>query len=225
MLRSGRTVNDFTFKQQANVSLREKVTNDLRDAILNGYIQPGQRIKEMEIAEQMGISRGPVREAIRHLEREGLLISYPYKETVVADLNVDEVQQLLQPIRYHIESFVIQRYADRFDEPFFDRLQSVIDRMQKAIQSGNHSVLVDLDIEFHETIIGLAVERTVLITWRSIVNQIRLHFSKNLRFQYDQIAADHQELLGSFRTKDPTVIQAAMDRHLTSENNYLCFGA
>lgn len=216
-------MGEFTFKQQSNVSLREKVTHDLREAILNGHIQPGQRIKEMEIAEQMGISRGPVREAIRHLEREGLLISYPYKETVVADLNVDEVQQILLPIRYHIETYVLRRYASQFDEAFFVRLQSVIDRMNEALANGNRSVLVDLDIEFHETIIGLAVERTVLITWRSIVNQIRLHFSKNLRFQYDLIASDHQALLDSFRTRDPETIHAAMQRHLDSEDNFLCF--
>jgi DNA-binding GntR family transcriptional regulator len=211
------------FKQQSNVSLREKVTHDLREAILNGHIQPGQRIKETEIALQMGISRGPVREAIRHLEREGLLISYPYKETVVADLNVDEVQQILLPIRYHLETFVLKRYAEKLDEAFFGRLQSVIDRMSEAAASGRHGVLVDLDIEFHETIIGLAVERTVLITWRSIVNQIRLHFSKNLRFQYDHIASDHQALLDSFRTRDPETIQTAMKRHLDSEDNFLCF--
>ncbi|WP_274363819.1 GntR family transcriptional regulator [Paenibacillus thermotolerans] len=216
-------MSEFTFKQQANVSLREKVTNDLREAILNGYIQPGQRIKEQEIAAQMGISRGPVREAIRHLEREGLLISYPYKETVVADLNVDEVQQILLPIRFHIESFVLKRYAGKVDEAFYSRLQSIIDRMQSAVDSGNPSVLVELDIEFHETIISLAVERTVFITWRSIVNQIRLHFSKNLRFQYDQIVSDHQKLLDALKTKDPDLIQAAMTQHLTSEDSLLCF--
>lgn len=211
------------FKQQANVSLREKVTNDLRDAILNGFLQPGQRIKEMEIAEQMGISRGPVREAIRHLEREGLLISYPYKETVVADLNVEEVQQILLPIRYHIETFVLKRYAHQFDDTFYGRLQSVIDRMKAAEETENYSKLVELDIEFHETIIEQAVERTVIITWRSIVNQIRLHFSKNLRYQHENIVADHQSLLESFRTKDPDKIQAAMSRHLDSEENLLCF--
>jgi len=216
-------MSDFAFKQQANVSLRERVTNDLRDAILNGHIAPGQRIKEMEIAEQMGISRGPVREAIRHLEREGLLISYPYKETIVADLDVEEVQQILLPIRYHIETFVLKRYAEQFDEAFYSRLQQVIDRMKAAEISGEFGKLVELDIEFHETIIEQAVERTVIITWRSIVNQIRLHFSKNLRFQQEKIASDHQELLDCFRTKDVDAIQAAMSRHLDSEENLLCF--
>lgn len=216
-------MTEFTFKQQEYVSLREKVTNDLRDAILNGFIQPGQRIKEMEIAKQMGISRGPVREAIRHLEREGLLISYPYKETVVADLHVEEVRQILMPIRFHIETFVLRRYVEKFDDSFFSRLQSIVDQMREAESSGNINKLVELDIEFHETIIEQAVERTVIVIWRSIVNQIRLHFSKNLRFQYDRIVADHQALLDSFRTKDPDTIQTAIREHLDNETNLLCF--
>jgi DNA-binding GntR family transcriptional regulator len=217
-------VSGFMFKQQSNVSLREKVTNDLREAILQGHIGPGQRIKEMEIAEQMGVSRGPVREAIRQLEREGLLISYPYKETVVADLDVDEVRQILLPIRYHIETFVLKRYVDSMNESFYQRLQLIIDRMKVALDSGMHGELVDLDIEFHETIIDLAVERTVIITWRSIVNQIRLHFSKNLRFQYDHVVDDHQALLDSFKTKNVDIIQNAISKHLDSEDNLLCFG-
>jgi DNA-binding GntR family transcriptional regulator len=218
-------VSDFTFKQQSNVSLREKVTNDLREAILTGMIQPGQRIKEMDIAEQMGVSRGPVREAIRQLEREGLLISYPYKETVVADINVDEVQLILLPIRYHIESFVLTRYFEKMDESFFSRLQTIIDKMESAMASGQISKLVDLDIEFHETIIDLAIERTVASTWRSIVNQIRLHFSKNLKYQYENVVAAHQELLASFQSKDGELIQQAIGKHLDSEDNFLCFGS
>jgi DNA-binding GntR family transcriptional regulator len=218
-------VSGFTFKQQSNVSLREKVTNDLREAILTGMIQPGQRIKEMEIADQMGISRGPIREAIRQLEREGLLISYPYKETVVADLNVDEVQQILLPIRSHIETFVLKQYIGKMDTAFFDRLQAIINEMEAVMNSGKNSKLVDLDVLFHETIIDLAIERTVSITWHSIVNQIRLHFSKNLKFQFDHIVSDHQALLESFKTKDPEIIQNAISKHLDSDDNFLCFGS
>ena len=217
-------MTSFTFKQQANVSLREKVTNDLRDAILNGHLAPGSRVKEMDVAEQMGISRGPIREAIRQLEREGLLISYPYKETVVADLDADEVQSILNPIRYHIEWFVVRRYLHQMDDAFFAKLQSIIDRMAEALQAGRNNALVDLDLQFHQTILEQATERTVVLTWQSIVNQIRMHFSKNLPFyQLDHMAGDHQELLDAFRTKDPAVAQAAIMKHLDADDNLLCF--
>ncbi|MBW7457951.1 GntR family transcriptional regulator [Paenibacillus sepulcri] len=215
---------EFTFKQQANTSLREKVTNDLREAILNGHLQPGARIKEMDIAEQMGVSRGPIREAIRQLEREGLLISFPYKETVVADLDAEEVQNILIPIRFHIESFVVRRYLDKMDDAFFAKLEEIIGEMRDAVEQGKNSRLVDLDLLFHQTILDMATERTVMLTWQSIVNQIRLHFSKNLPFyELSHIESDHQALLDAFRTKDPEQIQQAVLKHLEGDENLLCF--
>ncbi|MFC3788991.1 GntR family transcriptional regulator [Paenibacillus sp. GCM10012307] len=212
------------FKQQANTSLREKVTNDLREAILNGHLAPGSRVKEMEVAEQMGVSRGPIREAIRQLEREGLLISYPYKETVVADLDAEEVRNILIPIRHHIEWFVVQRYLHEMDQKFFAAMQAIVDEMREAALNGENLRLVDLDIQFHQTILELANERTVLLTWQSIVNQIRLHFSKNLPYyQLDHFEKDHQELLDAIRSKDLPKIQGAIAKHLDSDDNLLCF--
>ncbi|MCQ6561147.1 GntR family transcriptional regulator [Paenibacillus mendelii] len=215
-------MSDFTFKQQANTSLREKVTSDLREAILSGNLSPGARIREMDVAEQMGISRGPVREAIRQLEREGLLISYPYKETVVADLDSNEVRDILIPIRLHIESFVIKRYLDKMDEAFFANLQSIVDEMRQAFQNDQKSRLVELDILFHQQILELAAERTVLLTWQSIVNQIRLHFTKNLPFfKLDHLETDHQQLLDALRTRDPAVAEQAIIKHTASEDSLL----
>jgi DNA-binding GntR family transcriptional regulator len=215
----------FTFTHQSNISLREKVTNDLREAILNGHIEPGQRIKELDVADQMGVSRGPVREAIRQLEREGLLISYPYKETVVADLGAEEVKYILLPIRSHIESFVIERYLGQMDESFFSHLQNIVDRMQQSLHAGEINKLVDLDIEFHQTILTISTERTVMLTWQSIINQIRLHFSRNLPYQYENIATEHHQYLEAIRTKDPQIIRSAIQTHMDSDDNMLCFQA
>ncbi|SFJ73247.1 DNA-binding transcriptional regulator, GntR family [Paenibacillus sp. UNC496MF] len=215
---------DFIFKPQANVSLREKVTTDLREAILNGHLAPGARIKEMDIASQMGVSRGPIREAIRQLEREGLLVSHPYKETVVADLDLDEVRHLLIPVRFQIEWFVVGRYLGSMDEGFFAKLAAIADEMRDAAASGEKNRLIELDIRFHQTILELATERTVMLTWQSIVNQIRLHFTKNLPF-YDlaHMETDHRALLDAFRTKDPGAIREAIVKHLEGDDNLLCF--
>ncbi|MBM7564030.1 GntR family transcriptional regulator [Paenibacillus sacheonensis] len=217
-------MSEFIFKEQANTSLREKVTNDLREAILNGDLAPGARIKEMDIAEQMKVSRGPIREAIRQLEREGLLVSYPYKETVVADLGASEVQHILNPIRFHIEWYVVRTYLNLMDDDFFAKLQAIVDDMHASVAGGEKNRLVDLDLLFHHSILELATERTVMLTWQSIVNQIRLHFAKNLPFfDHDHMASDHQALLDAFRSKELERIQAAIVAHLGSDENLLCF--
>ncbi|MBP1989438.1 GntR family transcriptional regulator [Paenibacillus eucommiae] len=215
-------MTSFTFNQQSNISLREKVTNDIRNAILKGELQPGSRLKEIDIAVQMGVSRGPIREAIRQLEREGLLITYPYKETVVADIDVEEVKDILIPIRFHLEWYVIKKYIHQMNEAFFDQMQQIIESMDVNLKENNRDRLVELDVQFHETIIGLAPERTVILTWKSILNQTRLHFIKNVGYHNnDKIVKDHQALLDKLITKDLELIQQELQYHMEGEESFL----
>jgi DNA-binding GntR family transcriptional regulator len=217
-------MKQFTFQQQNNVSLREKVTMDLRNAILSGSIQPGDRLKEFDIANQMGVSRGPVREAIRQLEREGLLISTPYKETVVAEVELEEVRDVLVPIRYQLEWFVIKKYLQLMNEAFFTSLLKIIDSMEQQESTENIEQLVEQDMLFHETIISLAREKTVMLTWKSISNQIRLHFMKNIRYyEKGNIYNDHKQLLEAFRTKNIELIQKELLHHMQGDEAFLYF--
>ncbi|WP_409342428.1 GntR family transcriptional regulator [Paenibacillus sp. MBLB4367] len=212
----------FTFMQQTNISLREKVVIDIRTAILSGKLQPGERLKEADIADQMGISKGPVREAFRQLEREGLLITQPYKDTVVADTDGEEVRDLVIPIRFHLEWFVIEKYSSAMDEVFFEKLQQIVREMSQHAEEGRMDRLVELDLQFHETIISVATERTLQLTWRSIFNQMKLHFMKNLRyFNKDEIVADHQKLLERLRTKEPALIRDELIRHMDGNEHFL----
>jgi DNA-binding GntR family transcriptional regulator len=208
----------FVFKQQSNISLREKVTNDLREAILNGSLKPGHRIKEMDVAEQMGVSRGPVREAIRHLEREGLLLSQPYKETVVADLGGEEVREVLLPIRYHLEWFVVRKYLEAIDDAKLEELQDIVDRMAAASAAGQRQNVVDLDIAFHQALLDMATERTVVLTWKSILHQIQLNFIKNIaHLELDGVTEKHVRLLELFRGKNLEAIRQELSLHIHSE--------
>lgn len=217
-------LDSFQFDIQTNISLRERVTNDIRHAILNGQLMPGERLKEAHISKQMGVSRGPVREAIRQLEREGLLISQPYKETVIADINIEEVRDVLIPIRFHLEWFVIINYIEQMDSYFFEKLQSIINQMVEPINQDSLHHLVELDVAFHETIIGFSKEKTVKMTWQSILNQIRLHFIKNIKFfDKENLKNDHQQLLNKLKTKNLKLIQDELLHHMEGDESFLCF--
>jgi DNA-binding GntR family transcriptional regulator len=179
-------------------------------------------LKEADIADQMGISKGPVREAIRQLEREGLLITQPYKDTVVADTDGDEVRDLVIPIRFHLEWFVIEKYLSAMDEAFFEKLQQIVREMSQHAEEGRIDRLVELDLLFHETIISLASERTLHLTWRSIINQMKLHFMKNLRFfEKGAIVDDHQKLLDRLKTKQPEAIRDELISHMDGNRHFL----
>src|SRR5437763_486534 len=97
-------------------SRREQVANILRESIVSGKLKPGDRIREKEISDQLGVSRGPIREAIRQLEQEGLLISYPYKETVVAEMSDDEIMDVLIPIRIILETYSSKKACENITE-------------------------------------------------------------------------------------------------------------
>jgi DNA-binding GntR family transcriptional regulator len=215
-------VKSFTFNQQTNISLRERVTNHLRDAILKGELISGSRLKEKDVADQMGVSRGPVREAIRQLEREGLLDTHPYRETVVADIGTDEVKEILIPIRLYLEWFVIKKYMDQFDDAFYEELQQVVNEMSICFKNNKMDQLIELDIQFHAMLIKVASERTVLMSWNSLLNQTRLHFIKNIRYYADdRIVTDHQILLDKLKTKKPDIILPELQRHLKGEESFL----
>ena len=93
----------------APASLRRRASDVLRSAIVEGRLRPGDRLKEVELAEQLGISRAPVREALRQLEHEGLVASLPYRATEVLGVSQEEVAEVLVPIRLTIESFAFRK--------------------------------------------------------------------------------------------------------------------
>ncbi|MFD0712381.1 GntR family transcriptional regulator [Paenibacillus sp. GCM10027626] len=208
-------MKNFSFTQQSNLSLREKVVVEIRNAILQGHLSAGERIKENEIALQMGVSRGPIREAVRQLELEGYVISYPYRETVVAEMDENEIKDYLTPIRYHLESTVIQKNLDAINDEFLGRLQEIIDEMDHHHADSDVYFWVEQDLLFHETIIRLAPERTVHLIWESVSNRIKLHFSQRTgAYDKQQFVRDHQHLLDVLRTKDMVKIQQTLLAHM-----------
>ncbi|UVI33366.1 GntR family transcriptional regulator [Paenibacillus spongiae] len=208
-------MKNFTFTQQSNLSLREKVVVEIRNAILRGNLSAGERIKENDIAIQMGVSRGPVREAIQQLELEGFVVSYPYRETVVAEINVSEIKDYLTPIRYHLESTVIQKNLDAINDVFLGQLQEIIDVMDSHLADTDVHFWVEQDLLFHETIIRLAPERTVQLIWESVSNRIKLHFNQRTgSYDKQQFVHDHQHLLDIMRTRDIDLIKQTLLEHM-----------
>ena len=113
----------------ANVqSLRDLAYEGIRDAILSGALEPGERVKERDVAAQMGVSTTPVKEALRRLEQEGLVVAQPRRGAVVSSLaripvaEIEEIRGLLEPMAARLA-------ADRMTEPEIERLQAIVDEM------------------------------------------------------------------------------------------------
>lgn len=197
-------------------SRREHVVEILREAITSGRLKPGERLIEVDLSRELGTSRAPVREALRQLEQEGLVASYPYRGSEVLGVSQDEVEQVLVPIRITLERFAFSRALARLDEDDIDNLQSIVAEMEGAARAGETERLADADIAFHELIIVCSGQRHCLQLWKTIQPRVRAYFRRDAPAHEDPLAVarQHQELLDVIKIGDEEEVLDAIDRHI-----------
>lgn len=215
----------YKFKNQENLSLRQRVMSDIQDAIIKGHLKPGDKIREADISQQMGVSRGPVREALRNLEALGLVISSPYRDTTVADVRKSEVVDLLIPIRLQLEIYSLKQKHGNWTDAMLQPLQDIVNAMKESAANGNLAELVEADIRFHENIVSLEDSPYTLQIWSGIVNRLRLHFIKNTKLFTDlaRVPIEHEELLQALRTESFERVVELWTQHIHQDDCLLCF--
>lgn len=129
--------------------LREVVCETLRDAVRRGVLKPGERLMEIQLAEELGVSRTPVREAIRKLELEGYVIMLPRRGTYVADLSIRDVNEVFE-IRASLESLASGLAAERITEEELEKLRRLLVQIGSYIEQGDMDKIVESDVEFHD---------------------------------------------------------------------------
>lgn len=213
------------FKSQENLSLRQRIFTDIRDAIVRGHLKPGDKLREQDISAQMSVSRGPLREALRDLEALGLVVSQPYRETAVADVHLEEVVGLLIPIRLQLELFVLKQHQGSLDDSFFSDLDQTVADMRDAAEEQDLFALVEADIRFHERIVALDKTSYAQQIWQSIVHRLRLHFIKNTGAfpDFHKVPEEHEQLIQVLRTSDDAAIAEVWGSHIRHEDCLLCF--
>lgn len=160
-------------------SRREQVSNVIREAILKGDLKPGEKLKEIELSEKMKVSRGPIREALRQLEQEGYVISYPYKGTVVANLlSEEEVSKVLIPIRITLEQYSLKKAFENNLDTHIQRLEALTYKMKSAAEINDVVTVVENNLLFHQYIVSITDSPSLEQIWQSIINRIRYHFYK-----------------------------------------------
>ncbi|MCM3714778.1 GntR family transcriptional regulator [Halalkalibacter oceani] len=202
---------------QFSSSRREQVAQIIRDSILSGSLQPGDRIKEAEIANEIGVSRGPIREAIRQLEEEGFVISFPYKGTIVAELSDEEVIDVYIPIRISLESYAVKKACQNATEKDIDQLQQFVTRMITASKENQVSEIVEYNLLFHKYLISCSGTKSLEQVWNSIMNRIRLHFYKlGMDSNIDPVlhSQEHQDILDAIKQKDTKKAVALIEGHI-----------
>ena len=131
--------------------LRDVVFENLREAIVEGRLKPGQRLMEVQLAEQLGVSRTPVREAIRKLELEGLVVMLPRKGAYVANMSLKDLIDVLE-IRASLEGLAASLAAERITDEDIKKLESIVEEFKDGINESNVEALLIKDVDFHECI-------------------------------------------------------------------------
>ena len=187
----------------------------LREAILVGRYGDGDRLIEDRIARELETSRGPVREALRQLEHEGLVVSYPYRGAVVLGVSEEEVHQVLIPIRLTLEKFSFTKAHERMTERDFAELAKEVWLMGEAGRDGDLLRIVEADIRFHEFVLSCSGQPHTTQIWGSIAPRIRAYFFRYGR-QSDlmRIAREHDEVLSALRSDDHKNLMRVVERHI-----------
>ncbi len=197
-------------------SRRERVAEILREAITTGDLEPGQKLTELELAAQLGTSRAPVREALRQLEQEGLVVSYPYRGTEVLGVSQEEIENVLVPIRMALERFAFDKAMSAATDDDIAGLNAIIDSMDAAASEGDLARLADDDIRFHEAIVVLSGQQHCLQIWRTIQPRVRAYFRRDANYYGDShaVADQHRDLIRALRSGDTERGLQAITEHI-----------
>ncbi len=187
----------------------------LRDEIVSGRRADGERLIEDRIARELKTSRGPVREALRQLEHEGFVVSYPYRGAVVLGVSDEEVHEVLVPVRLVLEKVSFPKAAALMSDEDFAELAKEVWQMSEAARTNDLARSVEADMRFHERMLERAQQPHTAQVWRSIAARIRAYFYRYGRASdLDRIAAEHAELLTALQTRDPDTITTALEQHI-----------
>ena len=199
------------------ISIRHRVIDLLRNAIITQELRPGQRITEEEICGKLGVSRGPVREALRQLEQEGLVMSQPFKSTEVVAISKEEVREILMPMRMILEQFGFSHAAKVLTADDFIHLDHLVDRMRESGRRRDVLLLNSLDVEFHDYVLSVAAQPHCLQLWRIMQPRIRAYFfqwTKKDTTGLEEVADQHEVLLKVLQSRKVKDIKKALENHI-----------
>ncbi len=202
--------------------MRSGITEALRLRIIDGTFPPGIKISEDRVAREMGVSRGPVRESIRELENEGLLMVLPYRGAFVNEISTLELRNTLIPIRLILEKQACAVVLPNMTEKNFQFLAGIVAEMKVVAKKNDHDTLiklVELDVQFHQYIMNLSEQYHAIQLWNNIQPRIRVGFYHlGLRHNnFQEITAEHHKLLEAFRSKNSKIVFLALEHHICTD--------
>ena len=212
-----RATPQTTFEPLAGSRLMaDRVAHALREAIVSGRLRPGDHLVEQRIASELGVSRSPVREAIRRLELEGLVVGEPHRGARVTRLTVDEIRDLYV-VRATLECLAGRLAAPRLLHADRDRLRQLVQSMESAGRRRDLRKLSTLDAAFHQLIGEACGNRWLIRILGSLRLQMREFIATSLVYdEPDDVARQHGYLLRRLEEGTPEAFGRAVEAHVVA---------
>lgn len=197
-------------------SLAYEVAKRLSQLIEDGRLAPGTRLIEIDLAKQMGVSRGPLREALRILETMALVETVPGKGSYVAALSRADAEDVYS-LRILLEEEAARLAATRAGDEDIEALKEIYTSLIKADEDQDYTLLAGEDILFHQKIWELAGNRLMKQVLDSLVNQTRRYRSLQTHLYQSHLAGlpEHEEIVDAIEKRNPIKAAAAMRKHMT----------
>jgi DNA-binding GntR family transcriptional regulator len=210
--------DDLTLNMDAYLPLRDVVFNTLREAILKGDLKPGERLMELQLAAKLGVSRTPIREAIRMLEQEGLAVTIPRKGAEVAKMTLKDMEDVLE-IRDALDELAVRIACEKISEEQLGRLIGVKELFENSTRTGDVKTIAEADVTFHDVIYE-ATDNPKLVTLlnnlREQVYRYRVEYIKDPK-NYPTLIAEHEAIVEGLKNRDQDAATAAMHAHVENQ--------
>ena len=210
--------SNFQVTMSEYLPLRDVVFNTLRHAILKGELEPGERLMEIALAQKLGVSRTPIREAIRKLELEGLVVMVPRKGAEVADISEKDLRDVLE-VRKALEELSIELAMKNMNDDDYKQLREANELFAKDSEGDDLIKIAEADVAFHE-IIYMATGNKRLIQMinnlREQMYRYRLEYIKD-KSTHARLVEEHNKIIDAMKKNDVTAAKAAIKLHVENQ--------
>lgn len=200
--------------------LREIVFESLREAIINGILKPGERLMEIQLAEEMGVSRTPVREAIRKLELEAFVVMIPRKGAYVAGISMKDIADVFE-IRAALEGLAAGLAAERITEEELEHLERTLVKITECTESNNLDALIDIDTDFHDVLYKASRNERLVQIVSNLREQIQRFRTASLSHpgRMKDALEEHKKIVEAISERNAELAQSLAREHIENAEN------
>ncbi|MDT8861003.1 GntR family transcriptional regulator [Alkalihalobacillus sp. MEB130] len=198
-------------------TLHNKVVSVLRKAILKGDFKPGSRLVQSDLADSLGVSRMPVREALRKLEIEGLVTLEPHRGAIVNSIQIDDILEIYE-LRSQLEKMAVEQSVKLLNEEDLIELSSLVDDME---ETDSVDVFVEANINFHRLLIHRCPWKRLTTFIETLWNGFAQETPQVISGQMQKSNKEHREILEAVKNKDEIMAAQLMAKHINRTKLHL----